>query len=227
MFNLDVVIPSLGRIKKLENCLNSIFHSAKNIKINIYLYFSVEEEYKYFLEKFKDFPEITVILLTDYRVPTFWNTHLKNMKASALMYLNDDVLLFEDTLSVVMSEFPKTFPDGDGVLGLRQSNIPQDQAVEGAFGVIGKKYAERFPDSQVFCPSYYRFFGDFELWRYAKSIDKFLFCIPARIQHLHPAFSKEQEDETHRLVRKWLPTDRQTFKLRQSKNLLWGDSFIL
>jgi len=224
---IDVVIPSRGRVKKLENCLNSIFHAAIDIRLQIYLYFSVPEEYTYFLEKFRDLPEVTPLLLENYRVPDFWNTHLRNTKANVMCYLNDDVLVDRDLFKVVMKEFYKKFPDYDGIIGFRQTNIPKDSTVEGAFGAIGIKYADRFPKRQVLCPNYERFYSDFELWKYASHINRFYFCDLAMLTHLHPMGNKELEDDTHRLVRQYLKQDRVTHTQRQQLGYLWGKDFNL
>ena len=224
---IDVVIPSIGRVKKLENCLNSIFHSAKDIRLSIYLYFSLPSEYQYFLTQFRNLPEITPILLENYRVPDFWNSHLRNTNTDVMCYLNDDVLVDRDLFKVVMKEFYNKFPDYDGVIGFRQTNIPKDSTVEGAFGAIGIKYADRFPKRQVFAPCYERFYADFELWKYASLINRFYFSDLAMLTHLHPMGNKELEDDTHRLVRQWLPVDRQTHKQRQAQGLLWGKDFTL
>jgi len=224
---LDIVIPTKNRKEKLDNCLNSVFHSVKDNLVNIWLYFSIQEELDYYKALFNNISNIHIEYLEFYRVPDFWNGHLQKTKADAICYLNDDVILFTDTIETIIREFGEKYPDYDGVMGLRQANLPKDQTVEGAFGVIGRKYAERFPEKQVFCPDYDRFFSDWELWQYAKSINRFYFCSIARIEHLHPLGNKALEDDTHKDVRKWIKGDKKTFAIRKQRNLLWGDSFKL
>lgn len=224
---LDIVIPTKNREDKLNNCLNSIFISCKDIEINLYIYFSIKEEYLKYQTLFSGFENVKIQLLDNYRVPNFWNTHLKNTNSDAMMYINDDVVLFEDTIKNVIEEFNLHFPDYDGVIGLNQLNLNEFETVEGAFGVIGKKYSERFPNSQVFCPDYDRFWADFELWQYAKSINKFYFSRKAQLIHNHPCINRKFEDETHRDVRKYLSKDKQTFQKRKSLNFLWGKDLTL
>jgi len=224
---LDLVIPSKNRKDKLETCLNSIFHSNFLGQVEVYLYFSIKGESTYFRKITKGISWIHIRDLESYRVPEFWNTHLKNMTADGLCYLNDDIELFPETLTIIQDNFNNTFPDYDGVMGLNQVNINSPSKVEGAFGVIGSKYADRFPDRQVFCPDYNRFFGDYEIWRYSKSIDKFLFCSTAQLLHHHPITNKKLEDATHRDVRTWLDEDRATFNERKRRDLLWGCSWEL
>jgi glycosyltransferase involved in cell wall biosynthesis len=224
---LDIVIPSLNRREKLQNCLNSIFRSAKTDNIQLILYFSDNDEITYWNQYFSNIANIQLRFVAEYRVPTFWNDYLLNMKADALCYLNDDVELFEDTIEIILTQFIEKFPDYDGIMGLNQSNLYDINKVESAFGVIGTKYADRFPNRQVWCPDYYRFYGDWELWKYAKEINKFYFCQQAQLNHYHPATNHKLEDDTHKLVRTYLKQDKQTFQKRQSLNLLWGKSFTL
>jgi len=200
---------------------------AKNHDITLAIYFGNEEELLHFKPFFATIENVKLNFLKEYRVPDFWNSYLLNMTADAIMYLNDDVELFEDTLDVVLEEFPAHFPDYDGVMGLNQINIKDVNKVESAFGVIGSKYAERFPNKQVWCPAYSRFYGDWELWKYAKEINRFYFCEYARINHFHPSLNREWEDSTHNDVRKFLQEDKKMFRQRQTNNLLWGKSYAL
>ena len=163
----------------------------------------------------------------EYRVPDFWNKYLRECKVDVMCYLNDDVIIKEDMFRQIIKAFAIHFPDLDGIIGLNQKNITDLQKVKSAFGAIGIKYADRFPNREVFCPDYYRFFADFELWQYAKQINKFVFCKEAQLVHLHPAFYKNLEDETHKEVRKYLSLDKKTFQRRQIEELLWGQDFKL
>jgi len=230
---IDLVIPSKKRKQKLDMCLNSILASIidrnYDFSINIHLYFSIEEECTHYKTIFAPthLPIYCYLMTEDYRVPNFWSNHLKLMKADALCYLNDDIEFFPDTLITAYKIFIEKFPDYDGVIGLNQVNIISSCKVEAAFGIVGKKYAERFPDYQVFCPDYNRFYGDFELWQYAKSIHKFEFASPAQIKHHHPCTNSKLADSTHEEVRTWLSKDREIFHKRKERGLLWGKSWEL
>ncbi len=228
MFTLDIVIPTINRVEKLQKCLNSIFISASIISINLYIYFSVKSELEYFSDYLKNVPNVSLRYVKEYRVPDFWNSYLKNMTSSdAMFYINDDVLFFPDTITSAISEFKNYFPDNDGILGVNQSNLPADKTVKSAFGIIGKKYSERFPDNQVFPPMYDRFFADWEVGEYANSINKFVYCEEVKIEHLHPLTDARLLDETHRKVRHFWSQDHKTFLKRREQNLLWGNSFTI
>lgn len=218
----DIVIPSYHRLLKLYNCLETIDKAKKSHNISVYIYFSDDKDLKSFENKYCDYSEVR--MFPEYRVPLFWNSHLKQMSSDAIIYLNDDILLFENTLDVIETKFKEYFPDTDGIMGIHQSNLGA-QGMEYAFGVIGKKYFERFPDGKLWCPEYFRFFCDQEMCDYAKSINKFRFCKEAEITHLHPSVVPGMMDETHTVVRQWLSRDRFIHKLRKQNNLLWGREF--
>lgn len=221
---IDIVIPSKGRVEKLTNCLNSIFMSARNTPINLYLYFSVTDELEYFKKFFQYIDEVKLKVVENYRVPDFWNGHMKETQSDVMMYLNDDVLLYDNTLELMKKKFEER--GLDMVLGLSQANLPEDQALPGAFGVIGKEFMDRFPNREVFCKDYERFFIDKELMLFAQSVGQFHFDREIKIQHLHPLFGGK-EDDTHKDVRKYIDKDRMTHRRRQALGYLWGKNFGL
>ena len=225
--NIDVIIPTKKRNEKLCNCINSLIEAKKHYSVNVYVYFDNNEDLNECSVLFSVYDWLHFRIENNYRVPTFWNTHLKQCKADVLCYLNDDVIVKEDIFKQIVKAFIIHFPDFDGVVGINQVNIPEGQKVESAFGVIGIKYANRFPNKQVFCPDYYRFFADFELWQYAKHINKFVFSKKAQLIHLHPAFDSKQSDETHKEVRKYFSKDKKTFNIRKDNKLLWGLTYQL
>ena len=226
---IDVVIPTLGRLNKLKNCVNSIIKAKKDHNLKLCIFFSNESEFEEFqysslaLNKgfYYIFPHY---LKEEYKAPIFWNNYLEYCYADAMCYLNDDVIVDSHMFDEIEYAFNN---DYDKIIGINQYNIPKDQAVEAAFGAIGIKYADRFPNRQVFCPDYYRFYDDKELLEYAKSIGKFVFCEKAKLQHLHPAFNKELKDQTHNSVRAYLKQDRLTYFKRKQKKLLWGENYAL
>lgn len=224
-FSIDIVIPTIGRREKLVNCLNSIFLSTRHIPVNLYIYFSVQEELDYIDSLIGYIEGIHLKMVQNYRVPDFWNNHLQNMKSDVMIYLNDDILTFDNTIQLIKDKLEE-LQTTDIMIGLSQANIPIEHAQHGAFGVVGKEFAERFIDRQVFCQDYDRFFCDKELWLRAKELGKFYFNPEIKIKHLHPSFGGT-EDETHKNVRKYLAKDKETYRQRQAKGYLWGKNWGL
>ncbi len=225
---IEIVIPSLGRLEKLRKCLGSIDTARKHIDCNfyVYVYFSRENEYKLVDEFLKLYPYIFTRLLTEeYNTSTFWNNHFKDSNADITLYLNDDIVMHPNCLEEIIKSMNEHFPDLDGVIGINQENLPKDQALQSAFGAIGVKYMERFPNKAVFCPIYQRFYGDREALDLLEKNGKFCWEEKARIIHLHPAFVKDAMDETHTLVRKHLSHDKIAYLERKQKGLIWGETY--
>jgi len=216
----NISIPTLNRKQKLINCIASIIVAKKDNDISLNIYFNSEKELKEIHKRFNRFTWVHYHCLDNYRVPNFWNNILNKMKEDALIYLNDDVELYSDTLNIINEQFT----DKDSVMGINQINLGQ-RGLDSAYGVIGSVYANRFPSKQVFCPDYFRFYADKELGEYAKSINKFKFCKEARINHLHPSIDSKYQDSTHVIVRQWLGQDKTIYNLRKDNNFLWGRDF--
>jgi len=225
LLNIDIVIPTLDRQTKLKNCIESIDKAKHDHNIKLYVYCTNRSDYNATANFLLAYSWASTVLIDEYKVPEFWNTHMNRTSADIMIYLNDDVIVHEDCLDKLIACFMERFPDLDGIVGLNQENI--SNALDVAFGAVGCKYAERFPNKQFFCPDYYRFYGDSEIGEFAKKINKFYFCSEAKITHLHPSIYPQYRDDTHAKVRTFLAKDRHTNALRKSLNLLWGESFQL
>lgn len=203
---IDIVIPTLNRLAKLERCIKSILNNTfKNYSLII-----VNDVYKQ--QAFK-----------------IWNTELVRFKAQAFMYICDDVELFPYCIEQAVHCLETSFPDLDGVVGLNQLNIPPNKEgfSSSAMGLIGKQFTLRYPYQEVFCPDYISFHADAELGIFARSLNKFKFCKEAELIHYHPAYFPQEMDETHKSVRNSakINADQHTWNKRQEKGLLWGKSW--
>lgn len=227
---VDIVIPTLHRVDKLANCLYSIKESISKARpkdtFKIHVNFSDPAD----IDAIRSRPEGLIMeshtVIPDFRAPAAWNDYLLSMSADAMLYLSDDVILSAYTLNRVCTEMDRRFDTYDGIVCLYLSNLPQPQPVNCAFGLMGKRFADRFPDRQAFCPEYMRFYADRELDLYA--IPKKLVYIDSTIpiKHMHAAHYPEMLDDTHYDARKWLKRDRDMFVNRKQRKLIWGDSYV-
>jgi len=226
---IDIVIPTLNRKDKLNNCINSILLASKEVPyfIRVYVYYSDKTEFYQGLELYMTPDTYVIPKLLDfkYEASLFWNRHLQLTQANLMFYLNDDIILYKDCIKNACESMLEHFYNMDGVIGLNQTNLPSNQTVKAAFGVIGKTFADRFPERKVFCEDYKRFYLDLELEKYATSINKFFFDKEARLTHLHPGFTSNGADSTHDNVRQYLQQDKRTYFDRLSKDYLWGKNY--
>jgi len=225
---LDIVIPSRNRLDKLKVCLESIENNLSDIspyRVNVKIYVDTEDE-RNNIRKYCKLGIVggqTILMKEEYRASRFWNSYLKTMEADILCYLNDDVKLSSTCLRDGLMDL--CYLDYDGIVGFYQSNQVGTTNCNAAFGLIGSKFADRFPDRKVFCEDYYCLYLDEELMKYASSINKFTGSTKATLEHYHPVFTKELPDETHKWLRRYKQRDIKVHNMRKAKNLIWGNSF--
>jgi len=207
-----IIIPTYNRLESLKRTVHSIsagYHS------NIHIIIVIDGNNE--MRPVFPAPFVTV-LRNEKRMDWIFsiNRILKETKdADAVIYASDDLNFPQDAISKAVTAMRTHFPDSDGVISLRQ-NCP---GVDSAFGLMGRKFIDRFPDCQVFCPDYTHYVSDVELGKFAKSINKFRFCEDVILEHDRPT------DKTRELGLTVLTADRATQNERIKKSLLWGKTF--
>jgi hypothetical protein len=231
---LHIIIPTHFRHQKLMNCLGSIEQARTLLDCYsyVFVYYSDKEEFEKDSIGLINYKNILPKLLEKpYFASEFWNDHIKSYNADIYIYLNDDIVLEMNALKRVVNIMNEKFNDLDGVVAITQENIPENQACPTAFGAIGTKFTDRFPDRKVFCEDYERLYLDSELGEYAKSQGKLFHSLDKSmaplLTHFHPGFFPNMKDSTHDDVRTHLRKDKITNNRRKSKNLLWGRDFTL
>lgn len=226
---LHVIIPTLKRREKLLKCLGSVEEARKLLDCYsyVYVYYSDKEDFEKDNVGLKNYKIFTRLLEKPYKASQFWNDHIREHNADIYVYVNDDIEMHPECLKFIVDEMNSYYPDLDGVIGIKQINIPQEQACPGAFGAIGSKFANRFPDRRIMCEDFNSFYFDNELYEYANSINKFHLSSEATLVHFHPAFTGIKPDETHFSNRIHLREDKIMNNKRRNNNLLWGRDFTL
>jgi hypothetical protein len=221
-----------NRINKLERLLKSI-----NNRNNVYIFILCDNEIDYdnVTHLIKNCPATILLNKEAQYVVKKWNWFYRNtINLDYIGFLNlvDDVELKEDTIEQAINYFLTNYPDTDGIIGFNQEcpNHPEYTFQPTGQTLIGSKFLKRYKevDYQVCCPAYQQWYQDNETFQYAVKLGKFKFCKKATLLHYHPAFIKEEMDNTHFLIRiKILNEDRKIYMDRQSEGLIWGDSWKL
>lgn len=226
---ISILIPTYNRIKKLERCIQSLYRQTfKDFDIYVLCDNLDQQTYNYID---LNHPKIVPMLMTEHLyVSGCWNYFTKNyLEATkdAILWCVDDLEFYPNTLEKAVKYFEQNFPDTDGVVGInhRCPGHPKYDGKPYAFCMIGKKFIERYPDRQACSPFYTFWRQDEELYLYANSLNKFVFCKEALVNHYHPSFFGEI-DETHKLSRgKIWEEDNKMFIDRQKRNKIWGINF--
>lgn len=218
---VTIIIPTalLVRFEMLVGTIDSIMAgSYKNVHIVV-----VADGYPKLYEAVKTRNEwlklcnITVLMN---RKRIDWNASinrvLREVDSEYYIYASDDLFFPPDCIKHAMATMRRRFPDGFGVVSIGKKN-------SGAFGLFGRKWADHFPDRQVFCPDLIHYGGDTELYRTANRLRKFAYP-PEResqVRHSRP------KDDTWRLARKAKGRDHAIFRERSEKGYSWGVDFNL
>jgi len=217
-----LIIPTIGRLSSLLNTIKSFQASSYKATAVIVIVDDGRIEY------FRDVKNLiaghklkNVFLFYNpqrHGWPRSMNKVLKASDFDLYFYGSDDLTFFKNTIKNAVGFMHDYFSDGDGLIGINQNLT---QFCPAAFGLVGRKFVDRFPERQLFFPHYVHFCGDSELWHFAKSIDKFKFCPTARVFHDRP------RDAGKKLAQTSLRRDRELWWKKKGKaSLYWGNSFL-
>lgn len=144
------------------------------------------------------------------------NRVLKEFDSDYYIYASDDLNFRPGCIKYAMAKMQECFPDGFGVVSIGKKR-------RAAFGLFGRKWADHFPDRQVFCPDYIHYASDSELMRCVWALDKYAFPPERTSMTLHSRL----KDETWRLAKQVRTRDHRIRIEREEKGYLWGVDFNL
>jgi len=144
------------------------------------------------------------------------NRILKEFDSDYYIFASDDLTFRPGSIKCAMAKMQECFPDGFGVIALAKKN-------KCTFGLFGRKFADHFPDRQVFCPDYIHYSSDSELMRCVRALDKYAFPPERESMVLHARL----KDDTWRLARAVKSRDHWVRHAREEKGYLWGIDFNL
>jgi len=144
------------------------------------------------------------------------NRIFKEFDSDYYIYGSDDLTFRPDSIKCAMAKMQECFPDGFGVIALAKKN-------KCTFGLFGRKFADHFPDRQVFCPDYIHYASDSELMRCVRALGKYAYPPERDSMVLHTRL----KDETWRLARSVRTRDHTIRDERIEKGYLWGVDFNL
>jgi len=136
------------------------------------------------------------------------------------LFCTDDVRLVPDALSIASRTLYEAFPDGDGVVGLCQANIPEGYDL--AFPLMGERFLRRFRPGDLFYPGYYHQYNDAELGLTVKAWGNWRFEPRARLEHDHPCATGLPPDDTFVRARLRKDDDDALWRRRRREGVLWA-----
>jgi len=150
----------------------------------------------------------------DWVYPQNWV--LKRFVSDYYICASDDFVFPPDCIESAVRLIQERFPDGDGAVSLWKRN-------NAVIGLYGRKFVERFPERQMFCPEYIHYCADAECAQVVKKLKK-VANLPrgeSNVKHLG------ERDETHSLAQKSRAKDSERYEKREEKGYKWGIDFNL
>lgn len=144
------------------------------------------------------------------------NRVLREFDSDYYIFASDDLIFPPDCITCAMARMQECFPDGFGVVSIGKKN-------KTTFGLFGHKWADHFPNRQVFCPDYIHYAGDSELCRTVMRLGKYAFPPKRDSSVTH----HRMKDETWRLARGVRTRDHKIRDKRWEKGYVWGVDFNL
>jgi len=137
------------------------------------------------------------------------------------LFCTDDCVFEPDSLDIAMATLYERWPDGDGVVGLSQSNIPTGYPL--AFPLFGRAFLDRFDEHDgLFFPGYFHLYNDAEMGITAMCLGNWVFEPRARLRHFHPVCGGGEMDATHHHALTHERADQEVWRERRASGLIWG-----
>lgn len=215
MKTVNVIIPTISRPHLIQKTIQSIL--AGNYK-DVIITIVVDDGRKAYHRRLVNLYETAnsiKVLFNEKRLgwPCSLNRVFRETDDDLYLYASDDLIFRPNTIRKSVNDMKEHFLDGDGVIGISQN---LRQYCPAAFGLVGRKWVNRFPDRQVMYPKYMHFAGDSEHWYYARQKGKF-YKSNALVLHARPF------DECKRKAQKTLRSDRAIWFPRRDSKHFWPE----
>jgi len=218
---VNIIIPTYKRFESLRKTM----HSIKNSDYKKTFTTIVADGFDDRNDHFKD-SQTNVIHNSERKGWIYsMNRVLKLIDGDLYFYGADDIQFYPDCISKLVKAMREVFPSGDGIVSTRQHMVISPDRIKykkcgGAFGLMGRKFVDRFPDRTVFCPDYFHGGSDRELRDFAARTGLYHFCQDAIVVH-----DRMARDETRKLRKEASPQDNKIRETRRERELFWGESF--
>ena len=218
---VNIIIPTYKRFESLKKTMHSIKNSDYKETFTTIVADGFDDRNDHFEDS-----QTNVLYNSERKGWIFsMNRVLNLIDGDLYFYGADDIQFFPDCISKLVNAMKEIFPTGDGLVSAKQHVLLSQDRIKykktgGAFGLMGRKFVDRFPDRAVFCPDYFHGGSDRELRNFAVRAGAYHLCQDAIVLH-----SRAEKDETRRLRKEASPQDNEIKKIRRDRELFWGETF--
>lgn len=212
MDHITLVIPTRNREAKLQRTLATLPLHRKWLRVHV-VCDGDSQTYNHLRSR----QDIDVTLVPDHKGAVYCRNLATAQAPDGVVCATDDVLFKPGAIGKARDLFRQKFPDDDGVLGFRQSGNHHPTGV----ALVGRKFLERYPEKQLFCPEYMHFAAQEIQWL-ADRVGRFESTPFVVLDHLHPSKHRKEVDKTHIQSRRHKNADRSLRQKRNQAGLVWG-----
>ena len=226
----EIVIATYRRLEKLLRLMESVFNTVgdRHGDVSVSIYFDNDDWLT--REKFQRTSQCrrgfgigvrTTVLEEHLGIFGIFNHFLQiYFRGDVVICIPDDMEFINGGLKQAMQFYESNYPDTDFVVGLQQDLITKWGGNKGAAPLIGRKFIDRFPGRQCYCPLYNCWCADDELGRFARKVGRFYYLgDPPLIRH----YTNEHTDETNAMNEGLRQADLKLRDERKAKGILWGE----
>jgi hypothetical protein len=228
---VDVFCASIGRIEALERMIASVRESTHPARVLVGAGDAATVE---LCERHADIARCVYSSRANERTgcTSALNLVFRELIEGDALFCTDDIRFDPRAIEIAMETLYTRFTDGDGVVGLRQSNIPQGYDL--AFPLMGAAFLQRFRaggsdggdaengGGDLFFPGYYHQYNDAELGETVKTWGNWVFEPNATVEHDHPCATGLAPDETFVRARTMKTADDRVWAARRAAGELWA-----
>lgn len=236
MKTIDIVIPTLNRLEKLKRMLASVpkldWVKAKIVFDNDPIRHPHEKDRHscpqqsqfirsdWYRDEEKRKVIGSIISMEMHRGSAACRNYITPLCMDGVLPATDDVVFRPGAFEKMLKQFNDTFPDDDGVLGIRQHNEEKRFHPTGVC-LVGQQFLQRYPGKLLYYPRYFHFAAQ-EIWWHAETVKRFAVTEEILLDHLHPGFMPEEMDETHKITASHRTLDHMVRNARKKAGSIWG-----
>jgi len=222
MSHVNIMIATHDRWKLLRQSLKSLVNQTyKDFSVHVVVDGN-PAMIPDWLKKARDKGNVDLIVTKDRKdVVSAYGRYTRTCKEGWLMNASDDLIYHPKCLSESVYEMTRRFPKSMGVIGINQLQNGVSRGRHYAFCLMNRKYIDHFPSRIIFCPDYIHYCSDMENGILAQTLRCFFYCQSAIVDHIRV------NDNTTQLGLSVYKQDREIYRIRQNKGLLWGREFDL
>lgn len=219
MDKITIVIPTRGRVDKLQRCLNTI--PLEDWIDTIIICDGDVDGYDRLVRRYGECEEVSIRLVKEHRGAVYCRNSVMPEIEDGVLYATDDVIFRKRSINYAFETFNRHFPSDDGVVGFVQEGTDGNFHPTGV-ALVGKEFLDRYPNRLLFNPAYFHFSCQEIHWLAVKK-DRFMQDERAIVFHYHPGFHEGERDATHIEARVHREQDLRLMQERKRKRLIWGD----